>query len=57
MSNMELEEYVKQHLPTALNSIIQSERVHELSNLSIYEKAIIFAYTDALGKHHQALNE
>lgn len=54
---MELEEYVKQYLPTALNSIIQSHRVHELPYLTIYEKAIIFAYTDARGRHHQVLNE
>jgi NAD:arginine ADP-ribosyltransferase len=54
---MELEEYVKKNLPNALNSIIQSERVHELPNLTIYEKAIIFAYTDARSNQHQALNE
>jgi hypothetical protein len=54
---MELEDYVKEHLPKALNSIIQSTRVYELPNLTIYEKAIIFAYTDALGQHHQVLNE
>lgn len=54
---MELEEYVKLHLPTALNSIIQSDRVHALPNLTIYEKAIIFAYTDARSKQHQILNE
>lgn len=36
---MELEEYVKQHLPSALNSIIESKRVHELPNLSIYENS------------------
>ena len=53
---MELEQYVKQYLPTALNTIIQSQRVHELQNLSIYEKAIIFAYTDATTKQHQVLN-
>ena len=54
---MELEQYVKQYLPIALNSIIQSERVNELSNLTIYEKAIIFAYTDASINQHQVLNE
>ncbi len=54
---MELEEYVKQNLPNALNSIIQSEKVHELPHLTIYEKAIIFAYTDARSNQHQALNE
>ncbi len=57
MRNMELEEYVKQNLPNALNSIIQSERVNELPNLTIYEKAIIFAYTDARSNQHQTLNE
>lgn len=54
---MELEAYVKQYLPTALNSIIQSYRAHELPNLTIYEKAIIFAYTDIQSNQHQALNE
>jgi hypothetical protein len=54
---MELEEYVKQHLSTALKSIIQSNRVHALPNLTIYEKAIIFAYTDAHSKQHQVLND
>lgn len=54
---MELEAYVKQHLPTALNSIIQSYRAHELPNLTIYEKAIIFAYTDMHSNQHQVLNE
>jgi NAD:arginine ADP-ribosyltransferase len=54
---MELEEYVKQYLPSALESILQSNRVHELPNLSVYEKAIIFAYTDARSKQHQILNE
>jgi hypothetical protein len=54
---MELEEYVKLHLTKALNSIIQSERANELPNLSIYEKAIIFAYTDTQNIQHQALNE
>lgn len=52
MNNMALEEYVKQNLPTALNAIIQSDRVRELPNLSIYEKAIIFAYTDARSNQH-----
>ena len=49
---MELEEYVKQNLANALNCIIQSERVHELPNLTIYEKAIIFAYTVARSNHY-----
>ena len=54
---MDLEQYVKQHLTRALNSIIESDRVNELPNLTIYEKAIIFAYTDATINQHQALNE
>ena len=54
---MELEEYVKEHLPTALNRIIQSDRANVLPDLSIYEKAIIFAYTDTQNNQHQALNE
>ena len=54
---MNLEQFVKQNLPTALNSIINSERVNELPNLTIYEKAIIFAYTDASINQHKALNE
>ena len=55
--NMELEEYVNTYLPSALESILQSHRVHELPNLSIYEKAIIFAYTDARSNQHQILNQ
>jgi NAD:arginine ADP-ribosyltransferase len=55
--NMELEEYVKTYLPSALESILQSHRVHELPNLSIYEKAIIFAYTDSRSNQHQILNQ
>ena len=39
----ELEDYVKQNLPTALKRVIESERLDELPNLSIYEKAVIFA--------------
>jgi hypothetical protein len=54
---MELEEYVKKYLPTALESILQSQRVHELPNLSIYEKAIIFAYTDGRSNQHQIVNQ
>ena len=54
---MDLEQYVEQHLPMALNRIIESDRVNELPNLTIYEKAIIFAYTDVHGSHHQILNE
>ena len=54
---MELEQFVKENLPVALNSIINSQRVNELPNLTIYEKAIIFAYTDASINQHQALNE
>ena len=54
---MELEEYVKLNLPDALSRIIESDRMHELPNLSIYEKAIIFAYTDARSNQHQILNE
>ena len=53
----ELEDYVKQNLPTALKSVIESERLVELHNLSIYEKAVIFAYTDARNQQHQLLNE
>lgn len=54
---MDLEQYVKQHLLRALNRITESDRVNELPNLTIYEKAIIFAYTDINGNHHQILNE
>ena len=36
---MDLEQYVKQHLPRALKSIIESDRVNELPNLTIYEKS------------------
>ncbi len=54
---MGLEEYVKQHLSSALTTIVQSDRVHALPNLTIYEKAIIFAYTDARSQQHQILNE
>ena len=54
---MDLAQYVKQHLSRALNSIIESDRVNELPNLTIYEKALIFAYTNVHGSHHQILNE
>ena len=54
---MDLEHYVKQHLSSALNNIIESDRADELPNLTIYEKAIIFAYTDVNGEQHQILNE
>lgn len=57
MIRTELEEYVKQYLPIALKSIIETSKINELPNLTIYEKAIIFAYTDATINQHQKLNE
>lgn len=48
---MKLEEYVKQNLSNVLKSIIETERVSKLQNLSVYEKAIIFTYTDTSSKH------
>ena len=53
---MELENYVKQHLESTLLKIIETESILEVPHLSIYEKAIIFAYTDAKNQQHQRLN-
>lgn len=54
---MGLEEYAKEHLQTALKRINESERIDELLNLSIYEKAIIFAYTDTRNNLHKDVNK
>jgi hypothetical protein len=54
---MGLEYYVKTHFPDSLQRIITSKRADELLELTVYEKAIIFAYTDTVNNQHQALNQ
>ena len=54
---MELEQYVNQNLLSALLKIIHTDKIFELPHLSVYEKAVIFAYTDLLNNKHQELNE
>jgi NAD:arginine ADP-ribosyltransferase len=51
---MEAKYYVKTHLTDSLQKIVSSKRIDELLELSVYEKAIIFAYTDT---QHEALNK
>jgi hypothetical protein len=54
---MGVEYYVKTHFPDSLEKILNSKRADELLELTVYEKAIIFAYTDTVNNQHQALNE
>ena len=51
---MEAKYYVKTHLSDSLQKIVSSQRMDELLELSVYEKAVIFAYTDT---QHEALNK
>lgn len=54
---MSLEYYVKTHFSDSLQRVITSKRADELLELTVYEKAIIFAYTDTFNNQHQVLNE
>ena len=54
---MELEYYVRTHFSDILQKVLKSKRVDDVLELTIYEKSIIFAYTDTVNKHHQLLNE
>jgi NAD:arginine ADP-ribosyltransferase len=54
---MLLEQYVIENHSDALQKILESERNNLLPELSEFEKAIIFAYTDISKNQHQPLNE
>ena len=54
---MDIEYYVRTHLSDSLQKIINSRRADELLELTVYEKAVIFAYTDTANNQHLSLNK
>jgi len=57
MQIIDLEQYVNVNFPDVLLKIRRSKSVDVLPELTIYEKTIIFAYTDTSNNQHQALND
>ena len=49
---MELEYYVRTHFSAILQKIVTTKRIDELLELTVYEKAIIFAYTDTVNNQN-----